>query len=129
MEKRLILSLLNIYHGDKPRVAASAALTQFVQDYNIGRRIGAALAFSDADRQAIGQLLLSEAGIDAAATHADQWSGLSRAVGVDPKQVAWRSGQRSTRSWCSPRSRWRRAPQSPQNVDTRGFESYPTASG
>ncbi len=82
MEKRLILSLLNIYHGDKPRVAASAALTQFVQDYNIGRRIGAALAFSDADRQAIGQLLLSEAGIDAAATHADQWSGLSRAASL-----------------------------------------------
>jgi hypothetical protein len=82
MEKRLIVSLLNIYHGDKPRVAASAALAQFVQDYNIGQRVGAALAFSEADRQAIGQLLLSEAGIDAAATHADQWSGLSRAASL-----------------------------------------------
>ena len=82
MEKRLIVSLLNIYHAGKPRVAASAALTQFVEEYNIGQRVGAALAFSEGDRQAIGQLLLSEAGIDAAATHADQWSGLSRAASL-----------------------------------------------
>ena len=78
MEKGLILSLLRVYHSDKPRQAASVSLTQFVDDYNIGQRLGASLAFSAADREAIRQLLLSAKGIDAAATYPAQWNGLSR---------------------------------------------------
>jgi hypothetical protein len=82
MEKGLILSLLRVYHSDKPRQAATVSLTQFVDDFNIGQRLGASLAFSAADREAIGQLLLSAEGIDAATTHPAQWSGLSRTASL-----------------------------------------------
>ena len=82
MEKGLILSLLRVYHSDKPRQAATVSLAQFVDDYNIGQRLGASLAFSAVDREAIGQLLLSAEGIDAAATHPGQWNGLSRTASL-----------------------------------------------
>lgn len=82
MEKGLILSLLRVYHSDKPRQAATVSLTQFVDDYNIGQRLGASLAFSAADREAIRQLLLSAEGIDAATTQPGQWSGLSRTASL-----------------------------------------------
>ena len=82
MEKSLILSLLRIYHSDKPRQAATVGLTQFVDDYNIGQRLGASLAFSAADRQSIRKLLLSAEGIDAAAAHPGQWNGLSRTASL-----------------------------------------------
>ena len=82
MKKGLILSLLRVYRSDKPRQAATVGLTQFVDDYNIGQRVGASLAFSAADREAIGQLLLSAEGIDAATTQPGQWSGLSRTASL-----------------------------------------------
>ena len=82
MEKGLILSLLRVYHSDKPRQAATVSLTQFVDDYNIGQRLGASLAFSAADRASIRQLLLSAECIDAAATQPGQWNGLSRTASL-----------------------------------------------
>ena len=82
MEKGLILSLLRVYHSDQPRQAATVSLMQFVDDYNIGQRLGASLAFSAADRASIRQLLLSAEGIDAATTHPSQWNGLSRTASL-----------------------------------------------
>lgn len=78
MEKNLISSLLRVYHSDKPRQPASKVLLQFIEDYNVGQRIGAALAFCAADRIEIRALLLAAEGIDAATTTHDQWDGLSR---------------------------------------------------
>lgn len=82
MEKSLISSLLRVYHSSKQRHVATAGLTQFVDDYNIGQRIGASLAFSMADRESIRKLLLSAEGIDAAMTDARQWDGLSRTASL-----------------------------------------------
>ena len=78
MEKNLISSLLRLYHSDKPRQSTSKVLLQFVEDYNIGQQVGAALAFSADDRIQIRALLLAAEGIDAATTTHDQWHGLSR---------------------------------------------------
>lgn len=82
MEKNLITSLLLVYHSDKPRQKASKVLLQFIEMYNIGQRVGASLAFSDADRTEIRALLATE-GIDAATTTHDQWNGLSRTESLE----------------------------------------------
>lgn len=79
MEKSLITSLLRVYHSDKMRHGASGVLSRFVEGYNIGQRVGASLAFSDADKEDIRKLLLATEGIDATTTVPDQWNGLSRA--------------------------------------------------
>lgn len=78
MEKNLITSLLRVYHNEKARQAASGVLTRFVDEYNIGQRVGASLTFSNVDREDIRNLLLAAEGIDAASTAPDQWNGLSR---------------------------------------------------
>lgn len=78
MEKSLITSLLRVYHSDKMRHGASGMLSRFVEGYNIGQRVGASLAFSDADKEDIRKLLLATEGIDAETTAPDQWNGLSR---------------------------------------------------
>ncbi len=82
MEKKLIVSLLRVYHSDTPRQHASKVLIQFIEDYNIGQRIGASLTFSAADRAEIGALLATE-GIDVATTTHDQWNDLSRAESLE----------------------------------------------
>jgi len=78
MEKNLITSLLRVYQNDKPRHVASGVLKQFIDQYNIGQRVGASLTFSNKDKEDIRKLLLATEGIDAASTAPDQWSGLSR---------------------------------------------------
>lgn len=83
MEKNLINSLLRIYHSDKRRIASSALLKRFVQDFNIGQNVGSSLVFSTADREKIRKLLLSDSGIDAETTNIGQWDGLSRTESLD----------------------------------------------
>lgn len=78
MEKSLITSLLRVYHSDKTRHANSRVLSQFVEEYNIGQRVGASLTFSGVDKEDIRQLLLASEGIDAAIATPDQWVGLTR---------------------------------------------------
>jgi hypothetical protein len=78
MEKALITSLLRVYHNDKPRYGASGVLIRFIDEYNIGQRIGASLSFTNSDKEDIRKLLLATEGINAATTVPDQWNGLSR---------------------------------------------------
>ena len=82
MEKTLIATLLRVYHSEKPRYAASAVLTRFVDDFNVGQRLGASLSFTANDRASIRKLLISMEGIDAAVTFPDQWEGLSRTASL-----------------------------------------------
>lgn len=79
MEKNLINALLRVYHSEKERHSSSVVLARFVDDYNVGQRIGTALTFSSGDRLAIRRLLLKTEGIDAQKTQVGQWDGLSRA--------------------------------------------------
>jgi hypothetical protein len=83
VEKNLINSLLRIFHSDKQRYGASGQLIRFVQDSNIGQRLGKSLVFSDTDRELIRQLLLTTEGIDASTTRVGQWEGLSRTESLE----------------------------------------------
>ncbi|MBH2020114.1 MAG: hypothetical protein I8H91_11335 [Burkholderiales bacterium] len=83
MEKNLINSLLRIYHSDKQRHPASGVLTRFIEDFNIGQRIGISLVFSNTDRESIRKLLLTNEGIDAETTQVGQWNGLSRTESLE----------------------------------------------
>ena len=79
MEKNLITSLLRVYHSDKTRHANNRVLARFVEEYNIGERVGASFTFSESDKEDIRQLLLASEGIDTAITSPEQWFGLTRA--------------------------------------------------
>ena len=83
MEKTLINSLLRVYHSDKLRHSASGVLTRFVEDFNIGHRIGTSLVFSNTDRESIRKLLLANEGIDTETTQVGQWDGLSRTESLE----------------------------------------------
>ena len=79
MDKALITSLLRVYHATKQRQGASGVLSTFVDDYNIGQRMGSSLIFTSNDKERIRKLLLATESIDAETTRPDQWDGLSRA--------------------------------------------------
>lgn len=83
MEKTLINSLLRVYHSNKLRHSASGVLIRFVEDFNIGHRIGTSLVFSNTDRESIRKLLLVNEGIDTETTQVGQWDGLSRTESLD----------------------------------------------
>ncbi|APW48624.1 DUF7281 domain-containing protein [Rhodoferax antarcticus] len=83
MEKTLINSLLRVYHSDKLRHSASGVLIRFVEDFNIGNRIGTSLEFSNTDRESIRKLLLANEGINTKTTQVGQWDGLSRTESLE----------------------------------------------
>lgn len=89
MEKKLISSLLRVYHSDKTRFTANVALSRFVETYNIGHVKGASIVFAESDKRDIATLLQSTDGIDAASTTAESWDFLSRteslALGANEK--------------------------------------------
>lgn len=82
MEKSLIKRLLQIYHSEEERFSRSKGLQQFMQDYNIGQAVGAAIRFSPQDKADIRALLRQTEGIDADTTQPEQWDGLSRTASL-----------------------------------------------
>lgn len=83
MEKNLISSLLRLYHSEKSRFPAGAALSRFVETYGIGHAKGASLVFTERDKQDVAALLRATEGIDAATTTSTSWDALSRAESLD----------------------------------------------
>lgn len=79
MDKRLINTLLRIFHSPDTRFAAGRAINAFCNEYNLGVRQGSSLVFTDANKVEIGQILKGELGIDPATTTADSWKSLGRA--------------------------------------------------
>lgn len=78
MDKRLINTLLRIFHSRDSRFAAGRAISAFCNEYNLGVRQGSSLVFTDANKVEIGQILKGEQGIDPATTTADSWKSLGR---------------------------------------------------
>lgn len=78
MDKRLINTLLRIYHSNESSFAASAGLTAFCRGYNIGRVIGKQIAFSTKDKADLAGVLKGQEKVDASMTTPDSWDGLSR---------------------------------------------------
>lgn len=79
MDKRLINTLLRIFHSPDTRFASGRAISAFCAEYNLGVRQGSSLVFNDAHKAEIGRILKGELGIDPATTTADSWKGLGRA--------------------------------------------------
>lgn len=79
MDKRLINTLLRIFHSPDTRFDAGRAISAFCNEYNLGVRQGSSLIFTDANKVEIGQILKGELGIDPATTTADSWKNLGRA--------------------------------------------------
>ncbi|BBN88806.1 DUF7281 domain-containing protein [Azospira sp. I09] len=79
MDKRLINTLLRIFHSPETRFTSGRAISDFCVEYNLGVRRGNSLVFNDAHKAEIGRILKGELGIDPSTTTADSWKGLGRA--------------------------------------------------
>lgn len=79
MDKRLVNTLLNVLHSPDSLFRHSKALAAFCEEYNLGRRQGASLAFTERDKAEIGRILRGEAGIDPATATPASWDRLDRA--------------------------------------------------
>lgn len=79
MDKRLINTLLRIFHSPNTRFASGRAISAFCNEYNLGVRQGSSLVFTDVHKAEIGRILEGELGIDPATTTADSWKDLGRA--------------------------------------------------
>jgi hypothetical protein len=79
MDKRIISTLLRIFHSTDTRFASGQAISAFCNEYNLGVRKGRSLIFTDAHKEEIGRILKGELGIDPATTTADSWKDLGRA--------------------------------------------------
>lgn len=99
MDKRLVNSLLRVFHSDATRFPASKALLEFSQSFNVGRAKGASLWFSAKDKREIQAFLLGRLSIDASTTSPDDWTDNGRAnalpLGCDEKfaRVTVREGR------------------------------------
>lgn len=78
MDKRLINSLLKVYHSPASRFANGRGLLAFHASYGLGLRKGASIVFTERDKTEIGRILKGELGIDAATTKPESWAGRSR---------------------------------------------------
>ena len=64
MDKRLINTLLRIFHSPDTRFACGRAISAFCAEYNLGVRQGSSLIFNAAHKAEIGRILKGELGID-----------------------------------------------------------------
>ena len=79
MDKRLINTLLRIFHSQDTRFTSGRAISAFCTEYNLGVRQGSSLVFNDTHKAEIGRILKGELGIDPVTTTVDSWKGLGRA--------------------------------------------------
>ncbi|HLF98226.1 MAG TPA: hypothetical protein VI457_13875 [Methylococcaceae bacterium] len=79
MDKRLINTLLRIFHSQESRFSPGRSISAFCTEYNLGMRQGASLIFTEEDKKEIGRILQGEMGIDPATTTSESWKYLGRA--------------------------------------------------
>lgn len=79
MDKRLINTLLRIFHSPESRFAAGQSISAFCSEYNLGMKQGASLVFTEEDKKEIGRILQGEMGIDPTTTTSESWKHLGRA--------------------------------------------------
>lgn len=89
MDKRLVKTLLRIYHAHESYFREGSALNHFCVEYGIGARKGQSWYFSNAHKREIGEILKGKYGIDPQTTSAESWDSLSRSqsllIGRDEK--------------------------------------------
>lgn len=79
MEKRLVNTLLRIFHSHEKRFVSGRSISEFATTYNLGMKQGASLVFTEEDKREIGRILQGEMGIDSATTTSESWKHLGRA--------------------------------------------------
>lgn len=79
MDKRLINTLLRIFHSPDGRFSAGRSISAFCAEYNLGMKQGASLVFTEEDKREIGRILQGEMGIDSVTTTSESWKHLGRA--------------------------------------------------
>lgn len=79
MDKRLINTLLRIFHSPDGRFSAGRSVSAFCAEYNLGMKQGASLVFTEEDKREIGRILQGEMGIDSVTTTSESWKHLGRA--------------------------------------------------
>jgi hypothetical protein len=79
MDKRLINTLLRIFHSPDGRFSEGRSISAFCSEYNLGMKQGASLVFTEEDKKEIGRILQGEMGIDPATTTSESWKHLGRA--------------------------------------------------
>ncbi|SCX55335.1 hypothetical protein [Nitrosospira sp. Nsp1] len=78
MDKRLINTLLRIFHSLEIRFPSGRSISAFCSEYNLGIKQGASLVFTEEDKKEIGRMLQGEMGIDPAMTTSESWKHLGR---------------------------------------------------
>lgn len=79
MDKRLINTLLRIFHSPESRFSSGRSISAFCTEYNLGMKQGASLIFTEGDKKEIGRILQGEMGIDPTTTMSESWTHLGRA--------------------------------------------------
>lgn len=79
MDKRLVNTLLSIFHSPDNKFKDGKTIRSFCSEYSLGRAQGASIFISEADKQEIGRILIGEMGIDPARTTSEAWKNLDRA--------------------------------------------------
>ncbi len=79
MDKRLINTLLRIFHSPCTRFTSGKAISAFCEEYNLGVQHGNYLIFNSTHKAEIGRILKGEMGINPVETTLDSWNGLGRA--------------------------------------------------
>lgn len=79
MDKRLINTLLRIFHSPDGRFSTGRSISAFCAEYNLGMKQGASLVFTEEDKREIGRILHGEMGIDSTTTTSESWKHLGRA--------------------------------------------------
>lgn len=79
MDKRLINTLLRIFHSSESRFSSGRSISAFCSEYNLGINQGASLVITEEDKKEIGRILQGEMGIDPVTTTSESWKHLDRA--------------------------------------------------
>lgn len=83
MNKKLVITLLSVFHSPETRFSAGRGLREFCETYNIGHIRGASLVIGERDKAEVASLLKGKMGIDVHTTYPDSWEGLNRAEGLN----------------------------------------------
>lgn len=83
MDKRLIVTLMNVFQSAKTCFTPGKALLEFADTYNLGFRKGSSITFDEKAKAEIASLLMAIEGIDVRTTRPESWDGMGRAESLN----------------------------------------------
>lgn len=83
MDKRLIVTLINVCQSAETRFTPGKALLEFADTYNLGLRKGSSIIFDEKAKAEIASLLMAIERIDVRTTRPESWDGMGRAESLN----------------------------------------------